>query len=217
MTKNLIRATLAAIFLVAAVSGQAHAAAFEYADMMAVYLRYQSDIDYAAAADDYLRCQSPALWSDISNDEFKLGPKREETVRRLKAAVVHSESGSTFTLESTAQFGEYDPNAQRFSFRPFSIATHFSVGPAWQCAPVALPARIDLYFSNPELIDGLPMIPDTAKAFIEHRKSDRSVRITLTVKVTGTQGDDQLIGEIVHADVVDPLQQIAGSLVQFGK
>lgn len=214
---KLIGIVVAMACLTGTFSIRAVAAPFEYPDVLRSYLYYSSDFDYEAAADDYLRCERPAVWRTVSNDEFKLAAAHTEAVRLMHAAAARGEADGTFTLLTSAHFGEYDPKAQRFSFRPFSVASFFSVVAPTQCGDGSLPRQIDLYFANPELVDGLPMLPDAAKDFLERRKSDRSVQVTLTVKVTGTRGDGQLDGQIVKAEVVDQLQQAAGVLAAFGK
>jgi hypothetical protein len=209
--------TLATVFLAALSARQAAAAPFEYPDAVASYLRFSPDFDYDAAADDFLRCERPAVWRAASADEFKLTAARADAIKAMHVAAGRAEADGTFTLVSSANFGDYDPKGQRFSFRPFSVATFYSVVAPAPCGTGFLPPKIDLFFSNPEFVDGLPMDPGVAKAFLERRKSDRSVRVTLTVKVTGMRGDGQLEGEIVKAEVVDPLQQAAGDLAVFGK
>lgn len=208
---------LALAFLAALSARQAAAAPFEYPDALGSYLRFSPDFDFEAAADDYLRCERPAVWRAVSADEFKLTAARADAIKAMRAAAARAEADGTFILVSSANFGDYDPKGQRFSFRPLSVATFYSVVAPAPCGTGFLPPKIDLFFDNPEFVDGLPMEPDAAKAFLERRKSDRSVQVTLTVKVTGTRGDGQLDGKIVKAEVVDPLQQAAAAIATFGK
>jgi len=215
--RTLASIAIATIGLLGAFGNQAVAAPFEYADAFGSYLRFSPDFDYDAAADDFLRCERPAVWRAVSADEFKLTVARTDAIKAMHAAAARAEADGTFTLVTSAHFGDYDPKGQRFSFRPFSVATFYSVGAPAQCGASFLPRQIDIYFANPEFVDGLPMPSDAAKAFIERRKSDRSVQVTLTVQVTGTRGDGQLDGKIVTAEVIDPLQQAAGNLAVFGK
>lgn len=212
---------LAAVIVATAVLGMgattASAASFEYANAFGSYLRFSPDFDYDGAADDYLKCERPEVWRTVSADEFKVTAARADAVRTMHAVAKRAEADGSFVLVTSAHFGDYDKAAQRFSFRPFSVATFFSAVAPAQCDGGYLPRQIDLYFANPELVDGLPMAPDAARTFLERRASDRTVQITLAVQVTGTRGDNQLDGRIVKAEVVDQLQHVDGILAAFGK
>ncbi|HDV7264416.1 TPA: DUF4852 domain-containing protein, partial [Mannheimia haemolytica] len=71
-----------------------------------------------------------------------------------------------------------------------------------------LPRKINLYVSNPEFIDGIPMGKDKAKEFLQKRKNslgniNRSVILYVDVQFEKAEGLDNLTGKVLSYSVKD--------------
>ncbi len=85
------------------------------------------------------------------------------------------------------------------------------------CTVTSLPAEIRVFFSNPGILDGLPMPADKAKPFLDGRKTaygsvDRTLQATITFKVLRMKADGELVGEIQKVVVTDLGAQKLGVL-----
>ena len=184
----------------------ARAADFNYRLMLTDDAPLNKYFDYESSVDDFMKCFRGPLWTRVQNDEFQLQAKRAETLEQMRSEVASADLGAPVELVTNVQFGDYDFGKQRFALRPLSDASYYNV--TAPCTVMSLPAEIRVFFSNPGILDGLPMSADKAKAFLDGRKTsygavDRTLQATITFKVTRMKADGELVGEIQKIVLTD--------------
>ena len=211
--------SLIAACLLAAAPLPSLAADFSYRVLLADVAKLDKYFDFDSAVDDYMQCFRRPLWTRVRNDEFELQAKRAETVSLMKAEAAAAALDEPLVIVADVQFGEYDFARERFAMRPFSEGSYFPVEAG--CSPQVLPQNIRLFFSNPGMLDGLPMPAAKAKAFLDGRKTSygsvgRTLEATITVKVTRLKATAELLGEIQKVVLTDLGPQKLGVLHSQG-
>ena len=196
-------------------SAPANAADFNYRLLLTDTAHLNRYFDFDSSVDDFMKCFRGPLWTRVQNDEFQLEAKRAETLAQMKAEAASANLDAPVQLVTNVTFGDYDIGKQRFALRPLSDASYYNA--TAPCSVSALPGEIRVFFSNPGVLDGLPMPADKAKAFLDGRKTpygsvDRALQATITFKVTRMKADGELVGEIQKVVLTDLGAQKLGVL-----
>ncbi|MGI6853573.1 DUF4852 domain-containing protein [Mesorhizobium sp. 1B3] len=180
------------------------AADFTYDSVLPVYLKLDSTLMPEDIVDGYMETYRPEVWSKFRNDEFELEEKREETLRMMKDRIAAADASETFIIQSRFEFGDYDFKNEKFDFRPFADGLFFKLD---HCC-TDLPRKIKVSFLNADLVDGIQMAKDEAKAFLNSRKSsggyvNRTVlaKLSIVMKEVPARGD--LKSEIQSVEIYD--------------
>ena len=202
-------------FLLLAAAVPTHAADFSYHLMLTDDSKLNRYFDFESSVDDFMQCLRRPLWERIRSDEFELQGKRAETLAMMKTEAASADLDEPVRIVTNVDFGDYDFGKQRFALHPFTDATFFTA--TAPCSVSALPATIRLFFSNPGILDGLPMSTAKAKAFLDGRRSqagsvDRRLEATVTFKVTRMKADGELVGEILKVVLTDTGPQKLGAI-----
>ena len=209
-----MKSLLAIPFLLLSVTSS-RAADFSYRLLLNDVAKLDKYFDYESAVDDYMQCFRNPLWTRVRADEFQLQAKRAETITMMKAEAAEADLAAPVQLVTDIAFGDYDFAKERFALRPLSDASFFTA-PA-PCLISVLPPAIRVFFSNPGILDGLPMPAAKAKAFLEGRKASygavsRTLEATITFRVTRLKATGELVGEIQKVVLTDLGPQKLGVL-----
>ena len=180
-----------------------------YQNLLIATMKLNPNFDYDNIVDSYMQDFRPSVWERSHDDEFQRRGKEAETLDMMKKSAASFDLNDPIVLHTSIQFGEYDFKTHQFALDPFSASSFFPVG---HCCN-SLPGQIRLFFSNPELIDGLPMNEDAAQAFLDQHKRfgnvDRSLEVEISVRLTSVKGDSEVIGEITKVVLRDPMNKDA--------
>jgi hypothetical protein len=214
-----MKAILAGLLLLAA-AAPTRAADFSYHLMLTDDSKLNRYFDFENSVDDFMQCFRRPLWERVRSDEFELQGKRAETLTIMKTEAASADLGEPVRIVTTVDFGDYDFARQRFALHPFTDATFFTA--TAPCSVSALPATIRVFFSNPGILDGLPMPAGKAKAFLDGRKSqvgsvDRRLEATVTFRVGRMKADGELVGEILKVVLTDTGPQKLGVVYPAGE
>lgn len=192
MPKKVILAAMAAALLA---TPTAHAADFNYPNVFAIWAQRDPVFDYGALVDDYMHTYRYQVWSKYRSDEFEFAAKRAETLKMMKDAVAKVKADETLVIRTKIPFGEYNFEKSTFDMAPFSADNFFTA----DCG-CHLP-DLKIFFSNPELIDGLSMPPEQAKPFLASRKTawdsiDRQLPSELQIVITEYKPELGLIAKL---------------------
>ncbi len=115
------------------------------------------------------------------------------------------EAPIVFTIPVNSEFGNYDFEQGKFEYQPL-MNGHMYISSNQYTEN--LPRKINLYVSNPEFIDGIPMGKDKAKEFLQKRKNslgniNRSVILYVDVQFEKAEGLDNLTGKVLSYSVKD--------------
>ena len=170
-------------------------------------MKLDTSFDYEAYADSYMKVFRPVVYKTYRNDEFMLCVKRTETVGLMKRAVAAISLDTEFVLRTELSIGKYDFGQGQFPVKEasdnhywYKSAPHYSED---------LPSRFEVYLSNPELIQAIPMSEQQAQAFLASRKNrygdiNRSVHAEIRFKIVRLRnGQDEFDVEIQSAQFFD--------------
>ena len=181
-----------------------------YQNMLTASMRLNPAFDYDNTVDAYMQAFCPAVWQKYHDDEFERHTKEAETLDIMKKASSSFNLNDPIVIHTGLQFGEYDFKQHAFAMHPFSDSVFFPVN---YCCVQGLPNQIKLFFSNPDLLDGLPMDDQTAKAFLDRHKQygnvNRQLNAEISVVLTSAKTDYELIGKITKIVVSDPMNKNA--------
>lgn len=211
--------SLLAIGLLLASATPSRAADFSYRLLLGDTAKLDKYFDYESAVDDYMQCFRNPLWTRVRGDEFQLQAKRAETLAMMRAEAAEADLGAPVQLVTDVTFGDYDFTRERFALRPLSDATFYNA--TAPCPVTVFPQSIRVFFSNPGILDGLPMPAARAKAFLDGRKNaygtvDRTLQATITFRVTRLKATGELLGEIQGVVLTDLGPQKLGVVYPAG-
>lgn len=180
-----------------------------YQNMLVATMKLDPNFDYDNIVDSYMQDYRPAVWQQSHDDEFQRRGKEAETLAMMKRAAAAFDLGDPIVIHTSIQFGEYDFKAHQFALDPFSASSFFPVN---HCCN-SLPGQIRLYFSNPDLIGGLPMGEAAAQAFVDQHKQygnvSRTLEAEISVRLKSVKTTDEVIGEITRVVLRDPMNKNA--------
>ena len=201
-----LRQILAAGAAIILTCGPAWAYEMTYQNMFLALMKLNPSFDYENSVAGYMQVYRPTVWQRTHNDEFERRGAEEETLQMMKKSAGSFNLDDPIVIHTAIQFGEYDFKQHQFALNPFSDASFFPVN---YCCVNGLPNQIQLYFSNPDIINGLPMDDQAAKLFINRHKQygnvNRQLNADISVKLVSAKGDDQLVGEVVKVVLHDPM------------
>jgi len=139
---------------------------------------------------DFARLTRCEQFREASRDEFALARFKKSAVDAIAA---RGPGAKEFRIRIRTNLESYDLDKEKFGFRPVSIDPPHIVGREREQSCGAthkdLPTSFYLQFLNADIIDGLPMDPDSAEALLKRRKhpitgsSNREVVAQLTIKI----------------------------------
>lgn len=182
----------------------ASAAQFSYDNILPLYFKLDTSLSPEDVVDGYIEKYRPEVWRKYRNDEFEMESKRTETVSMLKEKIEKSDLATIFTINTSLEFGEYDFKEQKFALKPFEESSYFSVD---YCCN-SLPRNIYVFFNNANIIDGIPMLKDKAKAFLNSRKEsygsvNRKVYAKIDVLLKDSPSREKINSEIRQVVIFD--------------
>lgn len=197
LTKTASIFCLSAILGIGAVPSVSNAADFTYNTVLPVYLKLDKTLMPEDIVDGYMQTYRPEVWAKYQNDEFELDDKRQETLKMMKNIIAAANPDETFTIQARFQFGEYNFSKEQFDFHPFAGGVFF---PLDQCCS-SLPRRIKVSFSNPDIVDGIPMKKAMAKQFLDSRKSsggyvNRDILAKVKIRMLSVPTRGELVAQI---------------------
>ena len=197
--------------LAMSVAGTLPARAYDmtYQNMLIATMKLDPNFDYDNIVDSYMQDFRPTVWQRSHDDEFQRRGKEAETLDMMKKAAASFDLSEPIVIHTSIQFGEYDFKVHQFALDPFSASSFFPVN---HCCN-SLPGQIKLYFSNPTLIDGLPMGEAAAQAFVDQHKQygnvNRTLEAEISVRLKSVKASDEVIGEITKVILRDPMNKNA--------
>lgn len=206
--------TTALSTLLLAISSQALGAVktFNYDNILIESLRLNDVTDFKDLAEDWLFYSDRETYRKYKSDEFEFQEKVDEAGKKLQKLVQKEEkSPVTFNILVDTQFGEYDFENHKFDYQPL-MNGHLYVSGNTSYAK-KLPRQINLYVSNPEIINGIPMEKAEAKQFIQKRKNqfgsiDRSATLSIHIRFDSAEGLDSLTGEVLSYEIKDKQKKV---------
>jgi hypothetical protein len=153
--------------MASAFTTSAYAAEFTYDSVLPIYLKLDASLMPEDIVDSYMEKYRPEVWKKYRHDEFELEEKRVETLGLMKDVISAANTDEVFKIQTRMDFGDYNFDNQKFDFRPFNDGLFF---PLDNCCN-DLPSKIRVSFTNTNIVDGIPMSKDQAKAFLNARKS----------------------------------------------
>lgn len=163
-------------------------------------------------------------YQQFANQEFKLQPILQQAKTDLAATMAQTD-GRHVTAVIPTQFGAYDFNSRHF---PITLnMQELSVNKPCCLGFPNLPNGFVLKIADLDVVDGLPMDPDSAQSFAEKRTRwgnvNRNILVAVTIRLdeAGFEKDSwgriagvgTLEGAAIYADerTTQPLFQISGS------
>lgn len=197
-------ALAAALMVSPMLSAVAMSAEFSYDEVLPVYLKLDKSLIVDDLVVSYMEKYRPEVWRKYKDDEFEFKEKKAETLRFMKERIAAANPDVPFTILTNFSFGEYKFETEKFEFSPFSEGLYFSV--SYCCNE--LPRKIDVFFLNPDIVDGIPMPKDAARQFLASRKSqygdiDRNVTAKFNIIIKEYKGRGKLAAEIQSIELID--------------
>lgn len=181
-----------------------------YQNMLIASMKLNPGFDYENAVDGYMQAFRPTVWQQSHDDEFEKHGKEAETVKMMKDSAASFNLSDPIVINTGIQFGEYDFNSHQFALSPFTESSYFPVN---HCCNNGIPNQIKLFFSNPDIINGLPMDEAAAKNFLNQHKQfgnvNRTINAQISVILKSSKSDDELIGQVVKVVLHDPMNKNA--------
>lgn len=191
---------------------QAQAYDMTYQNLLIATMKLDAGFDYENYVDAYMQAFRPSVWQRVHDDEFERHGKQAETLEMMKREAASFDLKDPVVIHTTIEFGEYDFKTHRFALDPFSASSFFPVN---YCCN-GLPGQIRLYFSNPDVLDGLPMSEDAAQRFLDLHKQygnvNRSIEAEISVRLRSAKADNELVGDITRIVLHDPMNK--GAIIE---
>ncbi|HEB5611579.1 TPA: DUF4852 domain-containing protein, partial [Mannheimia haemolytica] len=144
---------------------------FNYQNILMESLHFSENIELSSLSKDWLLYSDRNTYHKYQNDEFEFQDKIEQAGKKLQKLVddrKSEEAPIVFTIPVNSEFGNYDFEQGKFEYQPL-MNGHMYISSNQYTEN--LPRKINLYVSNPEFIDGIPMGKDKAKEFLQKRKN----------------------------------------------
>ncbi|MFZ7294645.1 DUF4852 domain-containing protein [Avibacterium avium] len=207
LVKKLVLLVIAT-FLFIPLSTFAAVKKFNYDNILIESLRLNNITDFKPLAEEWLLYSDKQTYHKYKNDEFEFQDKVEEAGKKLKTLVEKAPPSPEFTILVDTQFGEYDFEKNQFTYQPLMNGHLYIDGGLITHYTKTLPRRINLYVSNPEVIDGIQMPKAEAKKFIQHRKDqfgniNRNVVLSVNIQFNSADGLDNLTGTVLSYTLKD--------------
>lgn len=152
------------------------------------WLKAQPNYDYSAHKTELAQAFFWRKYVQNRNNEFSLQGVLEKAAAEVETAVDGWPKDTIFRIRTSAEFGEYDFDAEKFAFGPVENGVYYSVPKGrelYEASPVGLTTGYVITIADAVDIDGLAVPVDQAKAMIERRTS-RSGRVNRNVVVIYT-------------------------------
>lgn len=180
---------------------------FSWDNLMLSDAKLNSDYDYEAYVDAYMMRYRRPIWKKYKNDEFELEGKRQETIEMMKKRFAAFDLNQDFVINTGFKFGKYDFKKESFPLDGISANSYFYESKGWYGENV-FPSRYSVHFTNPEIMDVLPMKKDDAKAFIQGKKNeygrvDRRLPARIKFKILKKRGQSEFDAKITEITVYD--------------
>ena len=172
---------------------------FSWENLLFAMAKLDKHFDVSAYWDDYLEVFRPAVWKEYRNDEFQLAKKKAEALEALRERIANFDLNRDFVIRANLTIGKYDFDRSAF---PVEEATTSHYWYERHYPHGDFPERIEVYFSNPELMRHISLPPDKAEQFLASRKNSRGEvnrRICANVHIrlrSIKEGNEKLLSEI---------------------
>lgn len=181
---------------------------FNYQNILMESLHLSENTELTLLSKDWLLYSDKNTYHKYQNDEFEFQDKIEQAGKKLQKLVddrKSEESPVVFTIPVNSEFGNYDFEQGKFEYHPL-MNGHMYISSNQYTEN--LPRKINLYVSNPEFIDGIPMGKEQAKEFLQKRKNslgniNRSVILYVDVQFERAEGLDNLTGKVLSYSIKD--------------
>lgn len=192
------------------VSGAAHATDFNYHNLLLTHAKLSTAYDYEAKTDSYMMVFRADVWNRYKNDEFELEDKRNETTKIFRQRAEAMNLGEPFVINAGTKFADYDFDNGLFPIEGPGPNSYYYES-LRSIKGRALPGRIKMFFTNPELVGDLEMPKDDARAFLQSRKAyngyvNRKMTMTLKAVPVSAEGDDVIKAKLVEVKLIDQEQ-----------
>ena len=199
--------SLVALAVSVAIAAPASAYDMTYQNLLIATMKLNPNFDYDNIVDSYMQDFRPTVWQQSHDDEFQRRGKEAETLVMMKKSAASFDLGDPIVVHTSIEFGKYDFKTHQFALNPFSASTFFPVD---HCCN-SLPSQIRLFFSNPGLVDGLPMSEEAAQAFLDQHKQfgnvNRTLQAEISVRLTSVRADNEVVGEVIKVVLRDPMNK----------
>lgn len=176
---------------------------FNYDNVFIAYLKLNNSIKPRNIADDYMKVYSEDVWDGMKGNEAQLKNKRKETIKLIKDKVSDMDLEEEFIITTNLKFGEYDFDRESFYFQPLTRQSYFPV----LNYKGGLPAQLNVFFDNTEIVDGIPMTKDVAKSFLTRKKNswgiDREVAAVIKFNMIKSTKENELLGHIINVSLYE--------------
>lgn len=193
---NIRKTAILAISSVCLFATSAKAIEFEFKNVYHAWMKVDPEFDYKGAVEYYMRDFRKDVWEKYNKDEFEIGAKKAETIKMMQSAAAKVDLADPFIIRTGLAFGEYNFENNSFELKPFEEGSYFPSN--CNCYTSA----IKVFFENPDLVDGIKMPTDQAKAFLAARKDkwgNVNRQVVAELKVVIVKADAKgLIGKLTN-------------------
>ena len=180
------------LLVLAAAASPAKAHDFSWDTMVRAAMKLDPDFDYEANVDSWMQVYRQDVWRRYHQDEFAMEEKRQQTIAMMKRAVAGFDLVEEITLQTQFEVAQYDFDKSVFPVKKLSSTNYWYTNSRSRTG--SLPYRFRIFFSNPELLQAVPMEKEAARRFVKSRvdrygRVDRRVTATVRVKVKKPKGN----------------------------
>ncbi|MCD6034337.1 MAG: hypothetical protein K0R63_78 [Rickettsiales bacterium] len=143
---------------------------FSWHNLLLHAMKSDFSLDYGSYAVSYLKRYEPQTWAQYENNEFERDTRIAKAKEDLTWKISGFDGNKPYSMMLNVVFGKYDFERQRFVFAPFKKGMFLAVK---EPNSFKFPNQIQVYFSNTDAIDGLPMKEDDAKKLLGILRDDK--------------------------------------------
>ncbi len=182
-------------------SSRVNAHDFTWDNLALACIKLDKHFDVEANVEWYMKEYREATWNHARNDEFLLDEKMQETRKIFQNRIDQFDVDQAFMLRTQMEIRDYDFTNQEF---PKSIV---GADAYWykssSKSSQSIPSTLKLFIKNHHFLDGVPMEPAAAKAFVQSRKQsdgyvDRTVYATIEFRLLKLQDEGELLAEALN-------------------
>lgn len=182
------------------------------------YFMKLTELNRSDFAAEYLYETNPEVYKKYWNDEFEFNSKLNDQAQNIKNDIENL--GKDFKLLTKAEFGDYNFETGSFDFNVLSESSYFNIkySPSYlYCEKCQTFTRIDLFFTNTNEFNILPVPQEKANTLVKNRKNsyggkvDRDVVMKIYYRLTDKydiqtrdkKHEVKLYGEIYKIEVIN--------------
>ena len=173
---------------------------FTWDNLLAASIKLQEHYNLEANVDSYMQRYQADTWNHVRNDEFELAAQRQRSLERFRRHVEEFSLDRNFVINTWMELGNYNFETESFPILRMGDGYHYS---KYLYSKGSFPREFELYLTNHDLLASLPMAPQEARVFLQHRKDskgnvNRRLDVKLYIRIVRLRRPtkDELMGEV---------------------